>query len=272
MKIAAVISIVTLLAFLASCGDEASTGPQTPSDVPYRDEAEVIALFYSGELRAPEALTRRVGLELRSIRSQWSDSIPEVDIGFLAPWAVSHLHMRFDDTAFLNVLDSQNTEWNELCNSLEVEYYEYLPGLSTWVAVWSETKMNPLLLGEYFVGFPGVNYIHSAERSHPYGPHFVRFEDEGTGKYFFKTTCSPDLYHTYYYFAVEHGAANSKGRHAECYEDADSLFDNLPWDSVYPILEAYQDSVELARPLWVDTARNHIRILELSDQFSWSRP
>ncbi len=211
-------------------------------------------------------------MEFSAIRDTWKDSIPEVNTGFGTPWLTGHRHLRFDDTMYSRILDSLYAPWDSPCSRLGVTYYDYLPGILCWVGLTSQHQLNPLRLGESCVGFPGVNYIHSSELGHPYPPHCVRFYDEGDAKYFFKTYCAPDLYWTYHYFLLNEDTVLLKGRHAECFEAADSLYHELPLDSFNAFIEHYRDTVELAKPAWVDSARSHIRSLELSDQFSWSRP
>jgi len=257
---------------LVSCELEPVTGLQ-PGDIPYRIESEQVALFYSGELRPPAALTKKVSRELFLIRETWYDSIPAVDTKFLLPWSPSHLTFGFDDTAYANIIDSQNQAWNDLCHQLNVEYYQFsFPG--NYIGIKSGDLLNPLLLGEYFIDFPGINYIQSAEVPHPYPHHFVRFEDYGESKYFFQTWCAPVVLSTFYYFKVDNDSAYFMGRHAECYEAYDSLISEWPYgiDSLYWYMTAYEDSVEQARPRWVDTARYHISRLEYGNQFWWTRP
>lgn len=267
------IAVFLVALVLYACTEKSPTGQQ-PVDIPYRIEAEQAALFYSGQLEPPLELTKQIGRELAIIRDTWLDSIPEVRIKFLLPWRVSHVHMRFDDTAYANIVDSQNAAWGSLCDALNVTYYTFLPPEFRWVGITSNRQMNSLRLGEYYVHFPGINYIHTSEIPHDYPPHFVRFDDFGTSKYYFRTWCMPYVLHTLHYFMVENDSARFMGRFASCYEAYDSLIDAWPhgWDSLYWFMTAYEDSVWEHRPRWVDTAWHHISRLEHSPQFDWSRP
>lgn len=257
---------------LFACNSDKPTQNIVSGELQYEPEAQVMALYYSGELRPPEDLTRQISYELTLLRETWGDSIPDVKITFRAPWSPSHLHMKVDDTAFDDLLAGRNRAWDSLCEYLGVNYYHYIPGLGTWVGIASkDVPLNPLRLGPHFVDFPGINYVHTQELPKP-SVYLVRIDDNGTIRYFIQDFCSPDIYLTYHYFVIQNHQAVFMDRHCECHPDFDSIIRNTPPDSSYWILQAYADSVEQARPAWVDTARQLVGDIEHGEQFSWSRP
>lgn len=77
--IAASCAVVALLA--VSCSDD----PASPKEFT-SPGAEAMALWLSGELRAPDHLSRTIAMQLWMIRNTYGDSIPQVQIGFHPPW------------------------------------------------------------------------------------------------------------------------------------------------------------------------------------------
>jgi len=266
-----VFAVIFLLAFFA-CSSDKPTQIVSSGELPYEYEAQVMAMYYSGEMRPPQDLTRQISRELTLLRDTWQDSIPDVKITFYPPWTPSHLHLLVDDTAFEDLLAGRNLAWDSLCEYLGVDYYHFIPGIGTWVAIKSkDVPLNPLRLGPYFVDFPGIGYIHTSESPKP-SVYLVRLDDNGTIKYFIQNFCHPDIYLTYHYFMLRNYRAIYMGQHCECHPAFDSIIRNSPPDSSYLIIQAYADSMEQVRPGWVDTARQLVHEIEYGKQFSWSRP
>jgi hypothetical protein len=263
---------ITILALtLAALGNDVFISNLPYEDIPHRIEAEQMALYYSGELRPPEALTRIISHELFLIRDRWQNSIPDVKMKFLIPWSADHMQIAFHDTIYFSILDSMNPAWDGLCSRLSVEYYKYPYSTDlTWMGVKSETRFNPLKFGQSFIDFPGINDVKSVRTRNHDGPHIVRFDDDNKIKYFFRAMCMPYVNFTYYYFTVDDDSAYFMGMHAECHSAYDSVGEVIPIESLYPYLKAYEDSLEQARPAWVDIARDQIYQLEHAEQYSWS--
>lgn len=266
-----VCAAIVLIALFA-CNSDKPTQNISSGELPYEHEAQVMALYYSGEMRPPEDLTRQISHELTLLRETWQDSIPDVKIAFWPPWTTSLVRMRVDDTAFSDLISGNNPKWDSLCNYLGVSYYHYIPSIGTWVATKSkDIPLNPVLLGPYFVDFPGLSHV-STEGGRSLQVYLVRLDDNGTIKYFTRGSCHPDIFFTYHYFMIEHDRALLMDSHCECHPAFDSIVRNAPPDSSYWIVQAYADSVEQARPGWVDTSRQLLYDIEHGQQFMWSRP
>ncbi len=262
---------IVLLALFA-CNSDKPTRSISTGELPYEYEAQVMAIFYSGEMRPPEDLTRQISHELTLLRDTWQDSIPDVNIPFMPPWTIGLVRMNVDDTAFSDIITGDNRRWDSLCDYLGVSYYHYIPSIGTYVATRSkDVPLNPLRLAPYFVGFPGIGSI-STEGGPLLWRYLVRLDDNGTIEYFTRSCCHPDIFYTYHYFVIEHDRALLIDRHCECHPAFDSILRNAPPDSSYWILQAYADSMEQARPGWVDTSRQLLHDIDYGEQFMWSRP
>ncbi|MFZ5979119.1 MAG: hypothetical protein ACOYVF_00670 [Candidatus Zixiibacteriota bacterium] len=275
MKLRVLFILLSIVVWCTCSDDKPTSYIGEPYTVNYVEDANKMALYYSGELHPPEHLVRQFDEELTLIRQTWGDSIPIVNCRFMLPWSVGYLYMRFDDTAFATLENGVNPAWEELNDKLGVRYSILFGGsdglIPNWVGVYSREYMNPLKLGEYYIEFPGINLIETSVMPLPYAKLFVRSQTNNEVNYYFKDYCLDEVYFTYYYFKVLSDRVILMGRHEECMENYDSLWQVLPWDSFY-ILERYcMDSIEANKPAWVDTARACLRDLDNNSQFSWSR-
>jgi len=267
--------ILISIAIWCSCGDDKPTSYiGEPYTVNYFDEANKMALYYSGELYPPEHLVRQFDEELTLIRRTWGDSIPIVNYGFILPWVMGTLFMEFDDTAFATLENGVNPAWEELNDKLGTNYFILFGGsdgpIPNWVGVKAVGYIHQIRLGEYFVGFPGIKHIEGSFYPIPYAGYFVRSQIDNQVNYYFKDYCHYEIYFTYYKFRVINNKALLVGRFTECFDNFDSLMQVLPWDSFDILYENYRDSAETHKPAWVDTARAYFRSLEFSEPFSWS--
>lgn len=270
MKYILLISIAGLA--LMICCSNSVMNSNNQGDVLIIEDARKAALYYSEELRPPLDMTRRISRELQLIRDTWQDSIPEVHDGFVLPWNAGFLSMIVDQPVFDDIISGRNMRWNRLCKRFDLEYYRYLPSLfPNWIAVRSKNLLNPLRLGEYFVGFPGIEHIQSVDKPAPYPQRFLRLETDNEVKYWFEGNCNTEELYNYYYFMVSTDSAILNDSHRFCHEKEDSLFNALPIDSFTAFYQHYYDSVWINRPPWIDTVLELTRDFYDSEQFQWSR-
>jgi hypothetical protein len=268
-KLLAPLAIITccLVVAVLSCDDHGvvSPKPENPT-LKYADEAECAALFYAGTLHAPLWLTKQISHELEIIRSTWADSVPEVKIEFESPWYVSSVTIAVDSNLLAEIRAGSNDDWNQLIKNLNVTVSEPRHPMGNWHFLYlsSTEKLHPVRLAEYFVGFPGVSYVRSSWPTLQEWDDFCARVPTSTGaKYFFKKCTCPDLWNAYFYFTVEGDSSRYLGYHYECAQD---------WYTGDPNrMQEIIDSIEAARPVWVDTARTYIWRLADDASFQWSR-
>lgn len=279
------LKILLLSLFVISVGNmrgeaDSQSEHEESSVLPYQDEAEKMAMYFSGELRAPHELTKRISRELKLIRDAWQDSVPVVKRQFYLPWTPdTALNIWLDDTTFESVKAGNNLAWDSLTKELKMTSVRYPHEWLTenyMVALFFSDKFHLYRLAEAFIGFPGVNHITTKGIAMEIfeWPHFVRSEDSVVVKYFFQDFCAPDIYFTYYYFLISTDSAFYLGKHAECLEDEEYfqwVMGQFGQAVAFRSLAVYQDGLETSRPAWVDTARSHLRRLEVDWQFSWTR-
>jgi hypothetical protein len=258
--------ISCLIVAVLSCDDHGivSPKPENPA-LKYQDEAEEIALFTAGTLRPPDWLARQVDHELQLIRTTWGDSVPQVNIGFKSPLNVGFVELKADQWLYDQILANSNSDWNALIQELNLKVHDpKYPWGGGWLYVYSNENLHPVRLAENFVGFPGVAYVSTGlGRIQGWDDFFARVPTGTGAKYFFKQCTCPDIWNALFYFEADGDTAKYVAKHYEC------------WDTLYNVgllrFEEVIDSIEAARPVWVDTARTHIWRLADDAGFHWSR-
>ncbi len=222
-----VISILLLLVIagiiISTCDDNSPTKSKsdiidlsvTPME---NEEAELAAMWLSGELVAPVDLYERIIDELQVIRGMWDDSVPEVLIEYKPFLEPSKLVLFFQQAAFDSVLSEEYHQWEEL-NS----YYR-LNNMRTnssrnLIILEFEGRLNPVVLSEQYSILTGVDSImHYPHRfPGPFGEQMTTifiYNAEGNLKYFFHKDgeIQGGIRSTIDYFDFENGSAIYRGR------------------------------------------------------------
>lgn len=151
---------------------ERGTGPIVPPEPlihePWPDEeAEVLALYMSGQMCAPQVLYERVQKDLAYIREQWGDSIPRLRSIKVLPrfWAgmVNLLTLR---ETFWAMRDGAYHAWDSLNESLWIDtilYADYGPV----VDLRSRARLNGFRLTTTYERLPGVRIASGIYTTHP---------------------------------------------------------------------------------------------------------
>jgi hypothetical protein len=126
-------------------------------------EAEAMALWLSGQLVAPQALYHEVGEELTSLRTEFSDSIPQLSTtGFILPKHPSYLSIGVEDWVISSYQKGEYTAWDSL-NALyrvdTIEVHDQSWPASDFVALRFEGMLNPDSLAAVYDGLPGFRYV-----------------------------------------------------------------------------------------------------------------
>jgi hypothetical protein len=91
------VAMATITLLAAACDDDPVRTSRSPSNTTPKDnaEAELAALWLSGDLIAPQELYETIRDDLDAIRTEFADSTTMASIEFMAPWLPSQLLVRF---------------------------------------------------------------------------------------------------------------------------------------------------------------------------------
>lgn len=126
------------------------------------EEAELIALFLSGEIVAPQALYNRVHNDLAAIRSQYGNEFPSIrQISFRPPWVPGSIIIGFNKSTAEKIKNGEYHAWDELNNKYQVTEMDtiYFLSGSAAVAIHCKGRLHPLRLMEVYRNLPGKTYI-----------------------------------------------------------------------------------------------------------------
>ncbi len=190
MRLLVLVSAITLLIVASSCSDRFPT--ETPSyyrppanralprvlEYSHADSVEAgnLAVWYSGQIRPSDSLVSEVLFSLNFLRAVYDDTIdhrdsmPVLRAGrFLAPWRVSEILVKFDDTTIPKVNSGEYHAWDRF------EPWQRPAHVDTVVSQWTELRFNgylhPRRLAELYRTLPGIL---DAE------PNLLLFTDWGT--------------------------------------------------------------------------------------------
>ncbi len=272
----AVTVAVTTFVLLLSCGDaKIIQPPEQPESLRYRNEAEQMALVIQGTLRPSEWLTKQINDELVLIRDTWGDSIPTAMQDFETAWIASEVDIRVDTALYIQVIAGSNSEWNDITSQLKIRVmdraYSFYPRL---LYTESDENLHPVRVAQYFVGFPGVQYVQTAEVGRAWFDGLARKVAGDTVKYYFRHILCLATSFRYAYFNVIGDTAIFRGTYDECWSgDLEWLFENYPGNDYLAFLENWEDSAYANRPEWVDEARHEISNIDgPNNLFHWQRP
>jgi hypothetical protein len=155
--------LMLLLAFSVSC----SNSPLSPSSrdravvVPWGDEdAELMALCLSGELRAPEDLYSIISSDLSDVRGEFGPAHAPLDqIHFRTPWIVSCLIVTFDSVTAASVAAGTYHAWDDLNQTYGLVRTDVgsitLP--SHMAVLYFGGRLHPRRLADLYKALPGAN-------------------------------------------------------------------------------------------------------------------
>ena len=153
--------IVAAVAFLLplGCSDSITCPEIDPPFEQLSDEAKLVALCLSGELRAPCALTRHVESDLATIRTAYQEQHQIVkEIQFRPPWVHSCLMITFDYENWALVRGGEYNAWDDLNEKYGVTRID-IKLLSGFVLLYFEGIMHPRRLREAYRELPGIRSI-----------------------------------------------------------------------------------------------------------------
>ncbi|HZY10928.1 MAG TPA: hypothetical protein VFF29_07210 [Bacteroidota bacterium] len=127
-------------------------------------EAMEFALWLSGKLRPTDSLVSELLYNLNYLRFVYDDSVRYRDSlsvlrwgGFMAPWVVSQLAVKFDSVTAQLVNSGRYDAWDQFEASLRPVYFDSVDILG-WTWLKFDGYLNPRRLGELYSALPGVIY------------------------------------------------------------------------------------------------------------------
>ena len=191
------------------------------------EEAELAAMWLSGELVAPVKLYEQIRDELFLIRSTWQDSVTETGIVFVPFLRASYLSMGFSSATYDSILAGTYHAWDSLNSYYRMEDMSFIEML-THVSMIFEGRLNPILLAEAYSGLPGSRYIQAGGFVGDM-PLLWIYNARGKLKYFFRNAwgdCPAGcIYSTFNYFEVVDDSAIHRG---SWYPEYPPDYDNAP--------------------------------------------
>lgn len=217
---------IVLFAFLCvmnACSSPADHGDGIPSGAGADRNAELMAIYLSGELEAPLGLYVQISRELRAIRSRFGSEFGEIrEINFKFPAPMDETMIAFDDTTAAKVDAGEYRAWDELNERLNLVRMRRLYGSSTTWVLYFDGTFHPVRLAEIYEELPGI------ERASPNWyigdwPCIMPRLTGGGITYLFRNawgdecccfTCGCE-YSEYWYFTIEYGRPVFVG-YSEC--------------------------------------------------------
>ena len=127
-------------------------------------EARDLALWFTGDLVAPESLVTEYLNDLKNLREAFKDrddiraNIQNLLANrFLAPWTTNNISVKFDSSTAELVRNSQYNGWNNLDPTIRPDSVS-TPDILGWCTVNFLHAFNPWRLSEQYITLPGVLY------------------------------------------------------------------------------------------------------------------
>jgi hypothetical protein len=138
-------------------------------------EAGDFAVWYSGQNRPSDSLISELLYSLNYLRFVYGDSVRFNNSSvlrqrFLAPWVVSELLMKVDDTTARKINLRQYDAWNRFEEYLRPAHYDSVDVIGGLLLKFNGF-LHPRRLGELYGKLPGVIYTE---------PNYIAFLDWGT--------------------------------------------------------------------------------------------
>jgi hypothetical protein len=155
LQYALTVLFATTTLWSTGCSDDVAR-PKLPPDT--SEEAMLMALHLSGELRPPYKLALDVERDLKYIRSEFSAEYPAVDTLFFKPrWLPSTICVHFDEETAPQVKNGDYRAWDRLNRRLRITEIDLVRFWSNHCALlYFEGTLHARRLEELYRDLPGV--------------------------------------------------------------------------------------------------------------------
>jgi len=164
MKLRLIFVPFVLLLFLFACDDRGTQSTKSIDEIaeihdPWPDEnAELLALWASGEVCAPRYLYDIIHNDLKIIKSQWCDSIPQlcgIAVDALRP-STHTLCMHVDSISFKEMKEGSYNYWDSLNSYYNLEELSFSEYYYNYVALTFAPHLNIGMVSDDYIVLPGI--------------------------------------------------------------------------------------------------------------------
>jgi hypothetical protein len=158
------IPILLLILLPSSYNKSVDVVEQESLQSPYPDEeAELMALWYGGELIADSMLYLKFDDALQLLRSTHAESIPQVSIPFEFPYTISKITIGLTDSAALAYQAGDFNEWDSLNMLLGIKRIDtsMFFHMSHLLTITFNGRLHPERIVERYEPLNGVSYVHA---------------------------------------------------------------------------------------------------------------
>ncbi len=224
--------LILAIAAISNCDMlPTNSKPYTDNSPFVNEEAELAALWLSGDLKAPHYLYRDIKRDLNIIRNVWREKIPETEIKFRPIWAPSTLGLKFDDTTFESIKAGEYHGWDELNQNYGLKNIRIEP---TFVILSFHGRLNSMVLYEAYSDLPGFDFGGTIGDWMDM-PRLFIYDANRNLKYFFRDAwgdCSATCrFESFNYFEVVDGFTFHRGAwypyYQSDYDDPPAWYDTL---------------------------------------------
>ena len=124
-------------------------------------EAQLMALFLTGDLQPTESYVTDLRQDLQRIRNNVSSAFPEVlNIDFMPPWFPGRVSLGFIGEYVDSIRDVSYSEWDSLNDSFSVyRIHSFLDfGESIYCDLFADSLLHPKRMAEQYYHLNGVDY------------------------------------------------------------------------------------------------------------------
>jgi hypothetical protein len=214
-------TMIILNIFFSGCLNDTSTKDKSGPDknekiIPETDEkdkyvikenkeAELMALYLSGELTAPDNLYLKICNDLNEIRSTFNFSKRFKVITFFPPW-FPRIRIKFNESMINEIKNGNYSEWDELNNKYNVTEIEtQLLTKYHYVILHFNYSYNPRVLSKLYEDLSGVIFANPSSNGGYHNIYPKKVGDDISYLFFAGWGDCPSgcIYEEYWYFKFE---------------------------------------------------------------------
>lgn len=159
----AIMALCVVLASLLGCQDTGvePRGGESGTLVDIQpcpsEQSALMALYLSGEIRAPGELAVEINEELEAIRARYAEEHPMLGFeGFRTPWEPGAVLLQVDEPTRQAILEDTYHDWDALNDEFDLVELRTNMLEFGWCSLRFAEPLHPVPLGERYAGLPGI--------------------------------------------------------------------------------------------------------------------